>query len=95
MSGGGTGIGRAVAAGLLADGLDVVLLGGRPEVLDRAVAALATDLRDGHVTALRCDVAEPADVQRCAAVLATQHPVVDVIVANAGPRRPACLRRHR
>jgi 3-oxoacyl-[acyl-carrier protein] reductase len=38
VSGGGTGIGRATAAALAADGMDVVILGRRAEVL-RAAAA--------------------------------------------------------
>ena len=40
VSGGGTGIGLAVAAGLAEDGLDVVLLGRRSDVLERAAQQL-------------------------------------------------------
>jgi len=83
VSGGGTGIGLAVAAGLRDDGLDVVLLGRRTEVLDRAVRSL-DGKAPGSVTALRCDAGDPDDVQRCADALAERYPAVDVVVANAG-----------
>jgi len=83
VSGGGTGIGLAVAAGLRDDGLDVVLLGRRAEVLEHAVRSLDGN-GPGSVTALRCDAGDPDDVQRCAAALAERYPAVDVVVANAG-----------
>src|SRR5688500_14880657 len=83
VSGGGTGIGLAVAAGLLDDGLNVVLLGRRANVLERAVQSLQGDA-PGSVSALTCDAADPDDVQRCADALAAQHAAVDVLVANAG-----------
>ncbi|MGY1809497.1 SDR family NAD(P)-dependent oxidoreductase [Blastococcus sp. SYSU D00669] len=79
VSGGGTGIGRACAAALAADGCDVVLLGRRAEVLEEAAAALGE-----RVTAARCDVADPADVERWVGGLRTSADVVDVVVANAG-----------
>lgn len=84
ISGGATGIGRAIAAGLLKDGLDVVLLGRRAEVLDRSAQELRARAPGGTVTALTCDAADPADVRRCAAVLTSRDSAVDVIVANAG-----------
>lgn len=84
VSGGGTGIGLAAAAGLLEDGLDVVLLGRRADVLDSTAGRLHEGSSGASVGALRCDAGDPADVQRCAAVLAELHPVVDVVVANAG-----------
>jgi 3-oxoacyl-[acyl-carrier protein] reductase len=82
VSGGGTGIGRACAAALAADGLDVVLLGRREDVLADAVATLDGG-PGGRVTAARCDVSDPDDVARWTAQLRTDE-VVDVLVANAG-----------
>jgi 3-oxoacyl-[acyl-carrier protein] reductase len=84
VSGGGTGIGLAVATGLLADGLDVVLLGRRPDVLERAAEGLRAGCAGGSVTALRCDAGDPSDVQRCAEEVAGQERAVDAVVANAG-----------
>lgn len=84
VSGGGTGIGRACAAALAADGLDVVLLGRREDVLADAVAALDGGPGGGTVTAARCDVSDPADVARWTAQVRSSRDVVDVVVANAG-----------
>lgn len=74
----------AVAAALLDDGLDVVLLGRRADVLDRAATALRERTTGPEVTSLRCDASDPADVQRCVETLSARHPAVDVVVANAG-----------
>lgn len=91
VSGGATGIGRAVAAGLAEDGFDVVLLGRRAEVLDRAARELGGQLPAGRVTALRCDASDPVQVRHCAGLVAARAPAVDVLVANAGApaSRPA------
>jgi 3-oxoacyl-[acyl-carrier protein] reductase len=75
VSGGGTGIGRAVAETFAADGDRVVITGRRADVLERAVA----DIK-GDVTAVPADLTVPDDVRRLADGLDT----VDVIVNNAG-----------
>jgi 3-oxoacyl-[acyl-carrier protein] reductase len=84
VTGGGTGIGFAVATALLDDDLDVVLLGRRADVLDRAAEALQDRATRGQVTSLRCDAADPTDVQRCVEAISARHLGVDVVVANAG-----------
>ncbi|WP_409329636.1 SDR family NAD(P)-dependent oxidoreductase [Trujillonella humicola] len=82
VSGGGTGIGRACAAGLAEDGFDVVLLGRRADVLHATAAELTARPGAGTVTAARCDVADPDEVARWTATLGPA--VVDVVVNNAG-----------
>ncbi|WP_448624221.1 SDR family NAD(P)-dependent oxidoreductase [Geodermatophilus sp. URMC 64] len=83
VSGGGTGIGRACAAALADDGIDVVLLGRRPDVLDDTAAEL--DGRGGAtVRALPCDVSAPAGVRAAVDELRGLADVVDVVVNNAG-----------
>src|SRR3954451_16292482 len=83
VSGGGTGIGRASAEALLADGCAVLLLGRRPDVLDRSVSQLRSGASDGGVSALRADVGEPADVARVAETVARWGTGVSVLVNNA------------
>lgn len=83
VSGAGTGIGRATAARLLGDG-DVVLLGRRSDVLDRAARELGSSDDGGQAVPLRCDTSDPADVADAAAQLRERYPRVDVVVANAG-----------
>jgi 3-oxoacyl-[acyl-carrier protein] reductase len=75
VSGGGTGIGRAVAAAFARAGDRVTIVGRRADVLERAAKELP-----GEVTAEPADLTVPADVERLAGTLGH----VDVIVNNAG-----------
>ena len=62
VTGGGTGIGRATALALAADGLAVVLCGRRPEPLE-AVAA-EVEAAGGRALAVPGDLAEAEDAAR-------------------------------
>ena len=75
VTGGGTGIGRAVAARFAGEGARVIITGRRGDVLNRAVAEI-----DGTVRAHRFDASRPADVEDFARELGG----VDVLVNNAG-----------
>ncbi|MBX6765604.1 MAG: SDR family oxidoreductase [Actinomadura rubrobrunea] len=77
VSGGGTGIGKAVAARFAADGDRVVIIGRRADVLEKAAGELGA-------TALPADLSEPAQVERVRAVLADRFGSIDVLVNNAG-----------
>ncbi|MBQ1023278.1 SDR family NAD(P)-dependent oxidoreductase [Micromonospora sp. C95] len=81
VSGGGTGIGRAIAEELAAEH-EVVLLGRRAEVLRRT----AEELSGGHrrVRAVVADLCEPEDVRRAADEITAGGRTVDVLVNNAG-----------
>jgi 3-oxoacyl-[acyl-carrier protein] reductase len=79
VSGGGTGIGRAVAAAFAAAGDDVVIVGRRADVLDRA----AKELGD-RVVPIVADLAEVGGAQRVAATVRERFGRVDVLVNNAG-----------
>jgi 3-oxoacyl-[acyl-carrier protein] reductase len=74
VTGGATGIGRAVAERFRADGETVVITGRRPEVLEKAAAELGAK-------AVVCDAAAPAQVAMLLNALPAQ---VDVLVNNAG-----------
>ncbi|MEV0680406.1 SDR family oxidoreductase [Actinosynnema sp. NPDC050436] len=74
VTGGGTGIGRAIAAELVARGLEVVITGRRADVL--AAAAEEVGAR-----AVAFDAADPRAVE---AALAELPSTVDVLVNNAG-----------
>jgi 3-oxoacyl-[acyl-carrier protein] reductase len=85
VSGGGTGIGRAVARSFSADGEQVVLLGRRSEVLAQARNELADAAPDAPpVVPLSVDLTEPDQVMRVRDELADRFGVVDVLVNNAG-----------
>lgn len=77
VSGGGSGIGLAVARAFAVDDHDVVILGRRGAVLDRAAAG--SDRIRGHAV----DLSVPAEVEACAAAIAADGPV-DAVVNGAG-----------
>lgn len=85
VSGGGTGIGAAVARGLVADGCHVVVLGRREHVLRATARRLREEFPDGRIDVVPVDLADAADVGRAVAEgdrLAGRG--VDVVVNNAG-----------
>ena len=86
VSGGGTGIGRATAAALAADGMDVVILGRRAEVLRTAAEGINRyrPAGSGELSWVRADVSDPAETVQAAEVIRERHPVIDVVVNNAG-----------
>jgi 3-oxoacyl-[acyl-carrier protein] reductase len=77
VSGGGTGIGRAVATRFAGDGDQVVLIGRRPDVLARTAAELGA-------AAIPADLREPAEAARIRDEIAGQWSRVDVLVNAAG-----------
>jgi citronellol/citronellal dehydrogenase len=79
ITGGGTGLGRAAAAELLACGACVVLCGRREEVLHEAVAALG----DG-ASAVTGDIRDPVDAARVVEAVLERHGALHTLVNNAG-----------
>ncbi|MBO0832618.1 MAG: SDR family NAD(P)-dependent oxidoreductase, partial [Actinobacteria bacterium] len=76
VTGGGTGIGRAVAAAFAQEGNEVIITGRRPEPLAVAAAAIG-----GSARAVPFDAADPEQVQRALSQLPAS---VDVLVNAAG-----------
>ncbi|MEV0667949.1 SDR family NAD(P)-dependent oxidoreductase [Actinomadura luteofluorescens] len=77
VSGGGTGIGRAVAARFAAGGDRVAVIGRRAGVLEKAAGEIGG-------TALPADLSDPAEVERVRAELAGRFGSIDVLVNGAG-----------
>jgi NAD(P)-dependent dehydrogenase (short-subunit alcohol dehydrogenase family) len=84
VTGGGTGIGRAVALALSEAGFTVVVCGRRREPLE-AVAAQA----GRGALALTCDVRDPEDVAATFAAIETSFGRLDLLFNNAGVSAPA------
>ncbi len=82
VTGAGTGIGKAVASALLAEGWNTVFCGRRQEVLDAAIPAFL----DGHgeALAIACDVTKPDQVERMFSAMVTRFGSVDLLFNNAG-----------
>jgi 3-oxoacyl-[acyl-carrier protein] reductase len=81
VSGGGTGMGRAIAQTLARDGDDVLILGRREPVLAATATELNTALGHEHVRWQAVDLAEPEQVEALATRI--EQPV-DVLVNAAG-----------
>lgn len=79
ITGGGTGIGLAIAH-RLAPGNEIVLIGRRGHVLEEAASGLTGA---ASVQTIACDLTDPGAVQQCADELAQGAPI-DVLVLNAG-----------
>ncbi len=77
VTGGGRGIGRAIAATLARSGATVTVLGRNRATLDEAVAA-----GDAHF-AVVADVADQAAVNAAISQAASRQPI-DILIANAG-----------
>lgn len=84
VTGGGTGIGRACAEALLADGASVTIVGRRAEVLEESAAAMAAVAPDG--AGVRWAVADVVDEAQVAAAVATaaEGGGLDLAVLSAG-----------
>jgi NAD(P)-dependent dehydrogenase (short-subunit alcohol dehydrogenase family) len=81
VTGGGSGIGQAIAIALADNGIRVVITGRRPERLDETVRRSPTP---GLITAHPGDVAEAADRDRVVASALGQLGRIDILVNNAG-----------
>ena len=89
VTGAGTGIGAAAASTLAANGLDVVLVGRRPETLEEVRAQLA-----GRTLAVVADLGEPEAAQRIVDETFATFGRLDVLVNNAAVIRNGPFESH-
>ncbi|MGH7400060.1 MAG: SDR family oxidoreductase [Candidatus Rokuibacteriota bacterium] len=82
MTGGGTGIGRAAALMLAAEGARVVVAGRRKAPIEAVAGEIAKT--GGRAVAHACDVAKPAEARALAEWAVAQYGRVDVLVNSAG-----------
>jgi NAD(P)-dependent dehydrogenase (short-subunit alcohol dehydrogenase family) len=83
VTGGGSGIGRAVAVALAADGWDVVVAGRRREALDETVR-----LGSGRAVAVPADVRDPGSVRLLFGAVRERFGRLDMLFNNAGTFPP-------
>ena len=86
VTGGGHGIGRAVARRFAAEGAALALAGTGREGLEAAAGEIRA--AGGRATALPTDVADEAAVERLVASTLAEHGRLDILVNNAGIAGP-------
>lgn len=82
VTGGGTGIGLAIAHLFAASGYSVIITGRDAKRLKRIATNIST--KRGQVTAIACDVREPARVKGLFTEITKLHSCIDVLINNAG-----------
>ena len=88
VTGGGTGVGRAIAEALAAEGYAVVVTGRRMDVLEATAAAIASTT-GATVRAVSCDIGDPQQVSILFETIRRQFGRLDLLVNNAGTNAPA------
>jgi 3-oxoacyl-[acyl-carrier protein] reductase len=90
VTGGSKGLGKAIAAELIAEGASVVICSRHAEELDATAAELTNNAADaaGTVHALVCDVTDPDAVVSFTDAATAVLGGLDILVNNAGGARP-------
>ena len=78
ITGGGSGLGRALAEALHAEGNQIIIAGRRRQVLDETVQA------NPGMKSVVLDIEKPSAISTFAAQLAADYPALNVLVNNAG-----------
>lgn len=84
VTGGGTGIGRMIAEGLVAAGARVLIASRKREVCEAAAAEINAAGLPGRVEALPGDVATEAGIDALAEAVGAASDRLDILVNNAG-----------
>ncbi|WP_455381122.1 SDR family oxidoreductase [Salinispira pacifica] len=87
ITGGTSGIGRALAERLTAMNNQVIICGRREERLDEVARS------NGRITTRRCDISRASDREELARWVSGEFPQLNVLINNAGIQLAADLRR--
>ncbi len=85
ITGGGSGIGRALAESLHTKGNTIIIAGRRKEVLDQVVAA------NPAIEAVVLDIADSESINNFVTYIETQYPRLNGIIHNAGMMQPETI----
>jgi NADP-dependent 3-hydroxy acid dehydrogenase YdfG len=82
ITGGGSGIGMAIARVFTSSGYFVVITGRDAKRLQKAAATISADKK--QVISISCDVRNPASVEKLFQEVGKHHSTIDVLINNAG-----------
>lgn len=82
VTGGSSGLGRAMSASLIKQGKKVIIVGRNPKKLSSAASEL------GAAAFYELDTGDVASIPDFVAKLTAEHPDVDCVINNAGVQRP-------
>ena len=85
ITGGNTGIGRAIALAYAREGADVAVAW-----IDREAEARSLE-KEISALSIRCDVTKEADVTACVGQVVSSFGKLDILVSNAGIQRPQAI----
>lgn len=86
ITGGGTGIGRAIALELVQCGARVAICGRRREPLAQVAAEITAG--GGDCLPMPCDIREPSQIAAFVEAVRDRYGRIDILVNNAGGQRP-------
>jgi NAD(P)-dependent dehydrogenase (short-subunit alcohol dehydrogenase family) len=84
VTGGSSGIGRAIAERFAADGVDVVVCSREQDNVDPVAEGIAESERPGEALAVECDVTDRDAVEALVEATVEEFGGIDVLVNNAG-----------
>ena len=79
VTGGGTGIGKAIAQAMHKEGAKIIIVGRKEEILKQAQAELGSD-----VEMMTCDVTQEDQVKKVYENIMSNHGKIDILINNAG-----------
>lgn len=79
VTGGGTGIGKAIAQAMHKEGAKIIIVGRKEEILKEAQAELGSD-----VEMMTCDVTQEEQVKKVYENIMSNHGKIDILINNAG-----------
>ena len=79
VTGGGTGIGKAIAQAMHKEGAKIIIVGRKGEILKEAQAELGSD-----VEMMTCDVTQEDQVKKVYENIMSNHGKIDILINNAG-----------
>jgi NAD(P)-dependent dehydrogenase (short-subunit alcohol dehydrogenase family) len=89
VTGGSRGIGKAITAGLLAEGARVVITGRNKATLDEVTEFLKQQTGNQHLTSVVADAGDLAQMQQVFTRLSELYGVPDTVFVNAATNKPA------